>query len=91
MFESTIVVPIEARSSGATAFTEPCVATGMKAGVGTRPSGVSMLPALAGPSVHSTRKLKGMGGSSPCEVAGWLVGRYPKYRAGSHRIEAVLT
>ena len=47
----TMVEPMLCRSAESSALTEPCVATGMKAGVGTSPCGVCRVPMRASLSV----------------------------------------
>src|SRR5262245_11221456 len=59
VFPRTISVPVSRTVSGASPFTVPCVPTGMKAGVSTRPCGVRISPWRAAPSVLSNRKEKG--------------------------------
>src|SRR2546423_89916 len=52
-----MLAPSVRSSSGSTAFTLPCVPTGMNAGVGTSPCAVCTTPARAAPSVATSVKL----------------------------------
>src|SRR5215470_17077987 len=54
-----ISAPVSRTSSGESPLTVPCVPTGMKAGVCTRPCGVTNSPRRAAPSVVISRKEKG--------------------------------
>jgi hypothetical protein len=58
---SKISAPVAATISGVIPFTVACVPTGMKAGVATRPCGVTNSPRRAAPSLLISWKEKGSG------------------------------